>query len=45
MNKQMEQKVALVTGSSKGLGRSTAIRLAEEGYDLVINYARASRKH
>ncbi|AZV61294.1 enoyl-[acyl-carrier-protein] reductase FabL [Peribacillus castrilensis] len=40
----MEQKVALVTGSSKGLGRSTAIRLAEEGYDLVINYARSKSK-
>ncbi|MFJ7746287.1 enoyl-[acyl-carrier-protein] reductase FabL [Peribacillus sp. NPDC097295] len=40
----MEQKVALVTGSSKGLGRSTALRLAEEGYDLVINYARSKSK-
>lgn len=40
----MEQKVALVTGSSKGLGRRTAIRLAELGYDLVINYARSKSK-
>ncbi|WP_110926493.1 enoyl-[acyl-carrier-protein] reductase FabL [Bacillus massiliglaciei] len=40
----MEQKVALVTGSSKGLGRQTAIRLAKEGYDLVINYARSKSK-
>lgn len=28
----------LVTGSSKGIGRGIAIRLAEEGADIVINY-------
>src|SRR5437867_5100919 len=28
----------LVTGSSKGIGRGIAIRLAQEGADLVINY-------
>src|ERR1051325_8698914 len=29
---------ALVTGSSRGIGRGIAIRLAEEGADVVINY-------
>jgi glucose 1-dehydrogenase len=28
----------LVTGSSKGIGRGIAIRMAEEGADVVINY-------
>ncbi len=32
-------KVALVTGSSRGIGAATAIKLAEAGADLVINYA------
>lgn len=37
----LTQKVALVTGSSRGIGKQTAIQLAKEGYDLVINYARS----
>ena len=31
-------KVALVTGSSKGIGASIAIDLAREGYTVVVNY-------
>src|SRR3954463_9272431 len=31
-------KTAIVTGSSRGVGRSTALRLAEAGANVVVNY-------
>jgi len=34
----LKNEVAVVTGSSRGIGSATAIKLAEEGADLVINY-------
>ena len=31
-------KVALITGSSRGIGKSIAIRLSHEGFNVVFNY-------
>ncbi|MFD0868088.1 3-ketoacyl-ACP reductase [Chlamydia abortus] len=33
-----DRKVALITGSAKGLGKMTAVTLAEQGCDIAINY-------
>jgi 3-oxoacyl-[acyl-carrier protein] reductase len=38
----LNEKVAIVTGGSRGIGRATALALASEGAKVVVNYASSS---
>ena len=39
-NSELTGRVALVTGGSRGIGRSVCLRLAQEGANIALNYLR-----
>ena len=40
----MNNKVALITGSSRGIGRATITEFAKKGYNVVINYKNSEKE-
>ena len=41
---KLEDKVAIVTGSSHGIGRAIALILAKEGASVVVNYSKSKKE-
>ncbi len=44
MNLPLKNKVSLITGSSRGIGKVTALKLGNLGSDIIINYVKNQEK-
>ncbi|MCM3716400.1 SDR family NAD(P)-dependent oxidoreductase [Halalkalibacter oceani] len=40
----LKGKTAIITGGGTGIGRATALRLAEKGVNIVVNYSRSEQE-
>lgn len=41
---KLDGKVAIITGSSRGIGRATALLFAKEGARIVVNYSKSEKE-
>ncbi len=41
---RLEDRVAVITGASRGIGRSIALEFAKEGADILVNYRTRSKE-
>ena len=37
-------KVALITGATRGIGKQIALTLSKEGYNIVLNYRKENEE-
>ena len=44
VNKPLAERVAVVTGDSRGIGKAIALELAKRGAHIVVNYAASAAK-
>lgn len=44
MTAEQQTRIALVTGSSRGLGRAAALRLARDGFTVAVHYGRSAEQ-
>ena len=41
---RLKDKVSLITGASRGIGKAVALTFAKEGSDIIVNYAKSKDK-
>jgi 3-oxoacyl-[acyl-carrier protein] reductase len=40
---ETERKTVFITGGSRGIGRAIALRLAKDGFNIVVNYSKSDK--